>query len=113
MKFVLYKKKIVLKTKTNLLFVNQKTSKGKKKWKEMKWTKVPVQLKKKNRIEKFKTQNLRKGNAALVLVEDKRTRRKAKRRCKSVDEDVIKFKSMKCKNREDRRRVWLRINKKK
>ena len=42
-----------------------------------------------------------------------RTRRKAKRRCKSVDEDVIKFKSMKCKNRGDRRLVWLRINRKK
>ena len=54
MKFVLKKKK-VLKTKTNLYFVNQKTLKGKqKKWKEMKWTKVPVQLKK-IRIEKFKT----------------------------------------------------------
>ena len=26
--------------------------------------------KKKNRIEKFKTQNLRRGNAVLVLVED-------------------------------------------
>ena len=39
--------------------------------------------------------------------------RKAKRRCKSVDEDVIKFKSMECKNRGDGRRVWLRINKKK
>ena len=47
--------------------VNQKTSKGKKK--KMKWTKVLVQLKK-NRIEKFKTQNLRRGNAVLVLVED-------------------------------------------
>ena len=35
----------------------------------MKWTKVPVQLKK-NRIEKFKTQNLRRGNAVLVLLED-------------------------------------------
>ena len=35
----------------------------------MKWTKVPVQLKK-NRIKKFKTQNLRRDNAALVLVED-------------------------------------------
>ena len=35
----------------------------------MKWTKVPVQLKK-NCIEKFKTQNLRRGKAALVLVED-------------------------------------------
>ena len=31
--------------------------------------------------------------------------RKAKRRCKSVDEDVIKFKSMKCKNRGDKTRV--------
>ena len=49
--------------------VNQKTSKGKKK-NEMKWTKVLIQLKKKNRIEKFKTQNLRRGNAILVLVED-------------------------------------------
>ena len=35
----------------------------------MKLTKVPVQLKK-IRIEKFKTQNLRRGNVALVLVED-------------------------------------------
>ena len=43
---------IVLKTKTNLHFVNQKFSK----WKEKKWTKVPVQLKKKNHIEKFETQ---------------------------------------------------------
>ena len=62
------KKKIVLKTKKNLHYVHQKTSKGKK-WKEMKWTKVPVQLQK-NRIEKFETQNLRRGIAALVLVED-------------------------------------------
>ena len=44
-------------------------SKGKKRKKKKKWTKVPVQLKK-NRIEKFETQNLRRGNAALVLVED-------------------------------------------
>ena len=74
----------------------------------MKWTKVPVQLKK-NRIEKFKTQNLRRGNAALVLVEDidKQGGRQ------NVDEDVIKFKSMKYKIREDKRHVWLRINKKK
>ena len=38
----------------------------------MKLTKVPVQLKKKkkSRIEIFKTQNLRRGNATLVLVED-------------------------------------------
>ena len=35
----------------------------------MKWTKVPVQLQK-NRIEKFETQNLRRGIAALVLVEE-------------------------------------------
>ena len=43
-----------------------------KKWKEKKWTKVPVQLKKKkkNHIEKFKTQNLRRGTATLVLEED-------------------------------------------
>ena len=39
--------------------------------------------------------------------------RKAKCRCKTVDEDVIKFKSIKCKNQRDRRRVWLRINNKK
>ena len=35
----------------------------------MKWTKVLVQLKK-NCIEKFETQNLRRGNDALILVED-------------------------------------------
>ena len=35
----------------------------------MKWTKVPIQLQK-NHIEKFETQNLRRGIAALVLVED-------------------------------------------
>ena len=50
MKFVL-KKKIVLKTKTNLHFVNQKTLKGKKKRKEKKWTKVLKQLKKKSHWE--------------------------------------------------------------
>ena len=54
--------------------VHQKTSKGKKKkkWKEKKWTKVLVQLKKKkkNRIEKFETPNLKRDSAALVLVED-------------------------------------------
>ena len=68
MKFVL-RKKIVLKTKTNLHSLNQKTTKAKKKWKEKKWTKVPIQLKK-ICIEKFETQNLRRGTAALVLVED-------------------------------------------
>ena len=47
MKFVLKKKKKNLKTKTNLHSVNQKTLKGKKKKrKEMKLTKVPIQLKK-------------------------------------------------------------------
>ena len=39
--------------------------------------------------------------------------RKVKHKCKSVDEDVIKFKSMKCKNWGDKKCVWLRINKKK
>ena len=49
--------------------VNQKTSKGgKMKRKEM--NKGTYTAKKKNRIEKFETQNLRKGTAALVLVED-------------------------------------------
>ena len=68
MKFVL-KKNIVLKTKTNLHSVDQKPQKEKKKWKEKKWTKVLVQLKR-NCIEKFETQNLRRGTATLVLVED-------------------------------------------
>ena len=36
MKFVLKKKKKILKTKTNLHSINQKTSKGKKKRKEKK-----------------------------------------------------------------------------
>ena len=69
MKFVLYKKKIVLKTKTNLLFVNQKTSKGKKKMKRNEINKGNC-IAKKNCIEKFETQNLRRNIAALVLVED-------------------------------------------
>ena len=71
MEFVLKKKKFIFKIKTNLHSVNQKTSKGKKKkWKEKRWTKVPVQLKKKNRIEKFETQNLKRCIVALVLVEN-------------------------------------------
>ena len=69
MRFVL-KTNIVLKTKTNLHSIDQKPQKEKKKWKEKKWTKVPIQLKKKNRIEQFETQNLRRGTTALVLVED-------------------------------------------
>ena len=70
---------------------------------------------KKNPIEKFETQNLIRDTATLVLVEDTKVTNKeeGKRICKSIDEDVIKFKSMKCKNWEDRRCVWLRINKKK
>ena len=36
------KKKKVLKTETNLHFVYRKPQKEKKKWKEKKWTKVPV-----------------------------------------------------------------------
>ena len=68
MKFVLKKKLIVLKTRTNLHSVNQKTSKGKKKKNEM--NKRTCTTKKKNHIEKFETQNLRRGKAALVLVED-------------------------------------------
>ena len=50
-------------------YVDQKPQKAKKKRKEKKWTKVPIQLKK-NRIEQFETQNLRRGTTALVLVED-------------------------------------------
>ena len=51
-------------------YVDQKPQKEKKKKKkEKKWTKVPIQLKK-NRIEQFETQNLRRGTTALVLVED-------------------------------------------
>ena len=74
----------------------------------MKWTKVPVQLKKKKiHIKKFETQNLRRDTAALVLVEDTKVtnEEEGKCRCKSIDEDVIKFKSMKCKNRGDKTRV--------
>ena len=57
---------------------------------------------------------MRGDTATLVLVEEiEVTNKKAKHKCKSVNEDVIKFKSMKCKNRKDRRYVWLRINKKK
>ena len=69
MKFVL-KKKFILKIKTNLHFVNQKTSKGKKKMKRKEMNKGTCEVKKKNCIEKFETQNLRRGIATLVLVED-------------------------------------------
>ena len=63
------KKKKVLKTKTNLHSINQKTSKGKEKKKKKKKNKGTC-IAKKNHIEKFETQNLRRGTAALVLVED-------------------------------------------
>ena len=75
--------------------VNQKTLKGKKK-------KKSTCTAKKNHIEKFETQNLKRCTAALVLVEDTEVinkKKKAKHRCKSVDKDVIKFKSIKYKNR--------------
>ena len=68
MKFLLKKKKIVLKTKTNLHSVNQKTSKGKK-MKRREINKGTCTTKK-NRIEKFETQNLRRCTTALVLVKD-------------------------------------------
>ena len=57
----------------------EKNKKNQKK-KKTKWTKVPVQLKKKkkNRIEKFKTQNLRRDIAALELVEDTKVTNKEK-----------------------------------
>ena len=50
--------------------VNQKTSKGEKKMKRKEMNKGTYTAKKKNCIEKFETQNLRRGTAALVLVED-------------------------------------------
>ena len=68
MKFVL-KKKIVLKTKTNLHSVHRKISKGKKN--ERKEMNKGICTVKKNRIEKFETQNFRRDTAALVPVEDK------------------------------------------
>ena len=76
MKFVLKKKKKFLKTKTNLHSVNQKTSKGKKmKRREMNKGTCTAQ---KNRIEKFKTQNLRRCTTALVLVKDTEVTNKEK-----------------------------------
>ena len=46
MKFVLKKKKMFLKWKQICIMYTQKPHKEKK-WNEMKWTKVPIQLKKK------------------------------------------------------------------
>ena len=43
-----------LKWKQICIMYTQKPHKEKK-WNEMKWTKVPIQLKKKNHIEKFET----------------------------------------------------------
>ena len=71
----LKKKKFVFKTKTNLHSVNQKTSKGKKmKRKEM--NKGTCAVKRKNCIEKFETQNLRRGIVTLVLVESTEVKNK-------------------------------------
>ena len=50
-------------------FVNQKTSKGKKKMKRNEMNKGTCTTKK-NHIEKFETQNFRKDIATLVLIED-------------------------------------------
>ena len=50
-------------------FVNQKTSKGKKKMKRNEMNKGTYTTKK-NHIEKFETQNFRKDIATLVLIED-------------------------------------------
>ena len=72
MEFVLKKKKFIFKIKTNLHSVNQKTSKGEKKKKKKTCTT------KKNHIEKFETQNLRRCTAALVLVEDTKVTNKKK-----------------------------------
>ena len=69
MKFVLKKKKIVLKTKTNLHYVHRKTSKGKKKIKRKEMNKGTC-ITKKNCMEKFEIQNLRRDTASLVLVEE-------------------------------------------
>ena len=49
--------------------VNQKTSKGKKKLKRKEMNRSTC-IAKKNRIEKFETQNLRRSTATLILVED-------------------------------------------
>ena len=49
--------------------INQKTSKGKKKLKRKEMNRSTC-IAKKNRIEKFETQNLRRGTATLLLVED-------------------------------------------
>ena len=68
MKFML-KKELFLKPKQICILQTKKPQKEKKKWKEKKWTKVPVQLKT-NHIEKFETQNLRRVTATLVLVKD-------------------------------------------
>ena len=52
--------------------------------------------------------NLRRDTATLVLIEYTEVTNKgeSKHRGKSVNEVVIKFKSIKCKNRGDKRRVW-------
>ena len=77
MKFVL-KKKNCSKNQNKFAFCKLKTSKGKKKkWKE-EINKGTYTAKKINRIEKFEIQNLRRGIAALVLVEDTEVTNKEK-----------------------------------
>ena len=51
-------------------FVNQKTSKGKKKKVKRNEMNKDTCTAYKNRIEKFDTQNLRRGIAALALIEE-------------------------------------------
>ena len=68
MKLVLKKKKNVLKTKANLHFVHRKTSKGKKKMKRKEINKGISTAKK--IVLRNLILNLRRGIAALILVED-------------------------------------------
>ena len=70
-KNILKKKKNFLKPKQICILYTekpQKEKKNEKKRKEKKRTKICTA--KKNHIEKFETQNLRRGTAALVPVED-------------------------------------------
>ena len=77
----------------------------------MKWTKVPVQLKK-NCIEKFETQNLRRGIAALVLVEDTEVTNKAVFGSrKSISGKYSIFQKCYFLERKMFSRVWLHFKK--
>ena len=68
MKFVLKKKKKFFKPKQICILKTKKTQKEKKM--KRKERNKGTCTTKKNRIEKFETQNLRRGTAALVLIED-------------------------------------------